>query len=285
MAEEITGAGVQTMGAADVAGQQSGQEANAQAQAQQQPANVPDAQGQGTQQEETFGSLIQGRYKKDFDAEVQKIVQKRVREMGRYKGQAEAMAPIIDQLGALYGIDTSDPRKTDFAALAQRFSADERLYSAEAMERGVTADVLKKEYAGRAENTAMRRQLQEYQMREAFAGIQADFARDVTAKYGAEFETEMQNPEFARLLGAGVPVRTAYEVCHKDEIEQARAQAVARQTRENLMSTIQAQGARPQEIGAGAGGGSNVPTTKTHWSRAEVEDMRRRAAMGERVIP
>ena len=283
MEGEFTGAGAQTMGAADVAGQQSGQEAAAQAQVQQQPVNVPDAQGQGTQ-EETFDSLIRGRYKQDFDSAVQKVVKQRVRGLNQYKGQVEAMAPIIDQLGALYGIDTSDPRKTDFAALAQRFSADERLYSAEAMEKGTTADALKKEYAGRAENTAMRRQLQEYQMREAFAGIQADFAREVTARYGADFETEMQNPDFARLMGAGVPPKTAYEVIHQQEIAQAQAQLVANQARENVMRTIQAQGARPHEIGSGAAGGENVPM-KTHWSRAEVEDMRRRAARGERVIP
>lgn len=283
MEGEFTGASAQTMGAADVAGQQSGQEAAAQAQVQQQPVNVPDAQGQGTQ-EETFDSLIRGRYKQDFDSAVQKVVKQRVRGLNQYKGQAEAMAPIIDQLGALYGIDTSDPRKTDFAALAQRFSADERLYSAEAMEKGMSADAIKKEYAGRAENTAMRRQLQEYQMREAFAGIQADFARDVTARYGADFETEMQNPDFARLMGAGVPPKTAYEVIHQQEIAQAQAQLVANQARENVMRTIQAQGARPQEIGYGAAGGENVPM-KTHWSRAEVEDMRRRAARGERVIP
>ena len=281
MEGEFTGAGAQTTGAADVAGQQSGQEAAAQAQVQQQPVNVPDAQGQGTQQEETFDSLIQGRYKKDFNAAMQKTVRERVKGM---KSQVEAMSPIIDQLGALYGIDTSDPRKTDFAALAQRFSADERLYSAEAMEKGTTTDALKKEYAGRAENTAMKRQLQEYQMREAFAGIQADFERDVAARYGADFETEMQNPDFARLLGAGVPVKTAFEVLHQAEIEAARTQAVANQTRDNLVRTIQAQGARPQEIGSGAAGGENVPM-KTKWTRAEVEDMRRRAARGERVIP
>lgn len=280
MEGEFTGVSVQT-NAADAAGQQSGQEAAAQAQVQQQPVNVPDAQGQGTQQEETFDSLIQGRYKKDFNAAMQKTVRERVKGM---KSQVEAMSPIIDQLGALYGIDTSDPRKTDFAALAQRFSADERLYSAEAMEKGTTTDALKKEYAGRAENTAMKRQLQEYQMREAFAGIQADFERDVAARYGADFETEMQNPDFARLLGAGVPVKTAFEVLHQAEIEAARTQAVASQTRDNLVRTIQAQGARPQEIGSGAGGGTTVPM-KTKWTRAEVEDMRRRAARGERVIP
>ena len=269
MAEEITGVSVQTDAAGD-AGQQSGQAATAQAQAQQQPVTAPDAQGQGTQQEETFDSLIQGRYKKDFDAAMQKAVRQRVKGMNQYKSQADAMAPIIDQLGALYGIDTSDPRKTDFTALAQRFASDERLYSAEAMERGVTADVLKKEYASRAENTSMRRQLQEYQMREAFEGMRADFARDVTAVYGADFESEMQNPDFARLMGAGVPVKTAYEVIHQQEIAQARAQAAANQARENVMKTIQAQGARPEEIGSGAGGGTTVPM-KTKWTRAEVE--------------
>ena len=283
MAEEITGVSVQTDATGD-AGQQSGQAATAQAQAQQQPVTAPDAQGQGTQQEETFESLIQGRYKKDFDAAMQKAVRQRVKGMNQYKSQADAMAPIIDQLGALYGIDTSDPRQTDFTAPAQRFGSDERLYGAEAMGRGVTADVLKKEYASRAENTSMRRKLQEYQMREAFEGMRADFARDVTAVYGADFESEMQNPDFARLMGAGVPVKTAYEVIHQQEIAQARAQAAANQARENVMKTIQAQGARPEEIGSGAGGGTTVPM-KTKWTRAEVEDMRRRAAMGERVIP
>ncbi len=106
----------------------------------------------------------------------------------------------------------------------------------------------------------------------------------MTARYGADFETEMQNPDFARLMGAGVPPKTAYEVIHQQEIAQAQAQLVANQARENVMRTIQAQGARPQEIGSGAAGGENVPM-KTHWSRAEVEDMRRRAARGERVIP
>lgn len=85
-------------------------------------------------------------------------------------------------------------------------------------------------------------------------------------------------------MGAGVPVKTAYEVIHQQEIAQARAQAAANQARENVMKTIQAQGARPEEIGSGAGGGTTVPM-KTKWTRAEVEDMRRRAAMGERVIP
>lgn len=281
MADEITGASVQT-GAADVAGQQmSGQTAEAQAQVQQQPANVPNAPGQ---QAETFESLIAGRYKQDYNKAVEKTVRRRVAGLNQYKQQAEALAPLVDQLGVLYGIDTSDPRKTDYAALAQRFAADERLYNAEAIERGVSAETVRGEYAGRAENASMRRQLQEYQMREAFNGIQAAFEREVAAKYGADFDTEMQNPDFARLIAANVTPGTAYEVVHRDEIAQARAQVVANQARENVMRTIQAQGARPQEIGANAAGGAALPT-KTHWTREEVAEMRRRAERGEKVIP
>ena len=115
----------------------SGQAATAQAQAPQQQANVPDAQGQ---QEETFESLIAGKYKQQYDsavgAAVQKAVKQRLKGQGAMKAQIEAMAPVVDRLGVLYGIDTSDPRKIDYAALAQKFGADNRLYEAEAMERG-----------------------------------------------------------------------------------------------------------------------------------------------------
>ena len=89
MEGEFTGAGAQTTGAADVAGQQSGQEAAAQAQVQQQPVNVPDAQGQGTQ-EETFDSLIRGRYKQDFDSAVQKVVKQRGEDIMAACGQLKS---------------------------------------------------------------------------------------------------------------------------------------------------------------------------------------------------
>ena len=188
-------AGAPQAGAADVAGQQmSGQAASAQAQAPQQQANVPDAQGQ---QEETFESLIAGKYKQQYDsavgAAVQKAVKQRLKGLGAMKAQIEAMAPVVDRLGVLYGIDTSDPRKIDYAELAQKFGADNRLYEAEAMERGSTADAVRSEYASRAETAGMRRQLQEYQLQEQFNGIRSAFDRDVAGQYGTSFEAEMAN--------------------------------------------------------------------------------------------
>ena len=279
-------AGAPQAGAADVAGQQmSGQAAPAQAQAPQQPVNVPDAQGQ---QEETFESLIAGKYKQQYDsavgAAVQKAVKQRLKGQGQMKAQIDAMAPLIDQLGVLYGIDTSDPRKIDYAALAQRFGADNRLYDAEAVERGTTPDAVRSEYAHRAETAGMRRQLQEYQIQETFANVRAGFERDVAARYGANFDDEMANADFARLIAANVPPKTAYEVVHMAEIQQAQAQAAANMARSNVMNTIQAQAARPDEIGGNAAGGELTRTDPRSWTKQQREDIIRRVQRGEKIV-
>lgn len=279
-------AGATQAGAADVAGQQmSGQAAPAQAQAPQQPVNVPDAQGQ---QEETFESLIAGKYKQQYDsavgAAVQKAVKQRLKGQGQMKAQIDAMAPLVDQLGVLYGIDTSDPRKIDYAALAQRFGADNRLYDAEAVERGTTPDAVRSEYAHRAETAGMRRQLQEYQIQETFANVRAGFERDVAARYGANFDDEMANADFARLIAANVPPKTAYEVVHMAEIQQAQAQAAANMARSNVMNTIQAQAARPDEIGGNAAGGELTRTDPRSWTKEQRADIIRRVQRGEKIV-
>lgn len=279
-------AGAPQAGAADVAGQQmSGQAAPAQAQAPQQPVNVPDAQGQ---QEETFESLIAGKYKQQYDsavgAAVQKAVKQRLKGQGQMKAQIDAMAPLVDQLGVLYGIDTSDPRKIDYAALAQRFGADNRLYDAEAVERGTTPDAVRSEYAHRAETAGMRRQIQEYQIQETFANVRAGFERDVAARYGANFDDEMANADFARLIAANVPPKTAYEVVHMAEIQQAQAQAAANMARSNVMNTIQAQAARPDEIGGNAAGGELTRTDPRSWTKQQREDIIRRVQRGEKIV-
>ena len=279
-------AGAPQAGAADVAGQQmSGQAAPVQAQAPQQPVNVPDAQGQ---QEETFESLIAGKYKQQYDsavgAAVQKAVKQRLKGQGQMKAQIDAMAPLVDQLGVLYGIDTSDPRKIDYAALAQRFGADNRIYDAEAVERGTTPEAVRSEYAHRAETAGMRRQLQEYQIQETFANVRAGFERDVAARYGANFDDEMANTDFARLIAANVPPKTAYEVVHMAEIQQAQAQAAANMARSNVMNTIQAQAARPDEIGGNAAGGELTRTDPRSWTKQQREDIIRRVQRGEKIV-
>ena len=130
----------------------------------------------------------------------------------------------------------------------------------------------------------MRRQLQEYQLQEQFNGIRSAFDRDVAGQYGTSFEAEMANEDFARLIAANVPPKTAYEVVHMAEIQAAQAQVVAAQARNNVMQTIQAQGARPPEIGGNANGGQFTNTDPRSWTKQQREDIIRRVQRGEKIV-
>lgn len=294
MAENTSGVAPQ-VGAADAAGQQTtgeaqnmgmtaaaGQQMSGQnIPAQNGSATAPDAQGQ---EAESFASLIAGKYKADYEAAVQNVVKQRLKGHNQLKRQLETLGPVVDALGAMYGIDTSDPRKIDYAAIAEKFGADSRMYDAEAIERGTTAEAVRREYQQKAETASMRRQLQEYQIQEAFGAVRAGFDRDVASRYGADFDTEMANADFARLIAANVPPKTAYEVVHMAEIQQAQAQMVADRARSNVMQTIAAQGARPAEIGGNANGGEFTKTDPRSWTKQQREDIIRRVQRGERIV-
>ena len=152
------------------------------------------------------------------------------------------------------------------------------------MERGSTADAVRSEYASRAETAGMRRQLQEYQLQEQFNGIRSEFDRDVAGQYGTSFEAEMANEDFARLIAANVPPKTAYEVVHMAEIQAAQAQVVAAQARNNVMQTIQAQGARPAEIGGNANGGQFTNNDPRSWTKEQRAEIIRRVQRGEKIV-
>ena len=96
---------------------------------------------------------------------------------------------------------------------------------------------------------------------EALRGIYPDFA----------LAAEVQNPDFARLLKAGVSVRTAYEACHLRDLLGGAMQYTA--DRAN----------RPPENGATPGAGAVLKTDVNSLTRAQREQIERRVAHGERI--
>ncbi len=82
-------------------------------------------------------------------------------------------------------------------------------------------------------------------------------AREARALYpGLDLAVEAGEPRFLQLLGAGVDVRTAYEVVHRDEILSGAMQYAARQAARKTAEDIRARGARPLENGATGSAGS-----------------------------
>ena len=65
-----------------------------------------------------------------------------------------------------------------------------------------------------------------------------------------DFRKELQsNPVFGQLLYSGIPLKTAYEVVHKDEILSGAMAYTAQKVREQVVKGIEAKGRRPIENG------------------------------------
>jgi hypothetical protein len=94
----------------------------------------------------------------------------------------------------------------------------------------------------------------------------------------------MQNPQFRQLLQSNVPVRTAFEVIHRDEIIPAAMQYTAKTVEQKLANKLVANGARPAENGSS---GQSATITKSDVSQLTKEDRReiaRRVARGEKIV-
>lgn len=112
----------------------------------------------------------------------------------------------------------------------------------------------------------------------------ADQARQAREFYpGLDMNAEVRDPRFRQLLGAGVDVATAYLVLHKDEILPAAMRRAAQEVERRLAGRWMAGDLRPPENGIGAQSAAVTKSDVSQLSRADREDIRRRAARGEKI--
>lgn len=185
--------------------------------------------------------------------------------------------------------DTADGRSADGQS-ADRQSADGDDF--EALIRGrYKADFdarVRKILDGRLKN--LRRENEELR-RSADAGLNAAAVslERLEREEGAiravypefQWREELENPAFARLIGAGVDGRTAYEVVHRSELlRRAMTYAAGRAVRQTARSI--ASGARP----VAENGGRSVSITRTdprQLTGEDLADIRRRVQNGEKI--
>lgn len=236
-------------------------------------------------QEESFESLIAGRYKADYERRVKAAVNDRLKGTKR---TMKAITPILDVLGQQYGIDVSDVEKIDFDTLARRLTDDKRLYEQEAMDKGIPLETLMHQKQLERQNAALQREnaqvRDEQQRREEFDRITQQFAEVQQLYPGADLGAELGNPEFGRLVANGVPARTAFEVVHMKELDALKARAAAQVATQQTVAGIQAKGLRPQEGAANAGNGAPVTFDPTKLTPQQREEIKRRVARGERIV-
>jgi hypothetical protein len=98
-----------------------------------------------------------------------------------------------------------------------------------------------------------------------------------------DLNVESQNPQFRQLLMAGVNVGTAYMALHQDEVLTAAMQHTAKTVEQKLSNKIAAGNARPAENGASGQSAAVIKADPSKWTKADREEVRRRAARGERI--
>jgi hypothetical protein len=230
---------------------------------------------------------IKAGYKADFDAEVQNIVQARVKreqeKSQQYADRQTKLAPLVDFFSAKYGLD---PENLDVDALVQKFREDSSLSEERAMETGTSAEVAHKLDLVEQEERRMERErkAREQELAAAFQRQQTNDhfdnlmkqANELAAKIpGFNLMTELENSSFAEMTRPGSPVTVeqAYYALHP-EYRQAEAESVARRATEGVAAAVRAGQSRPAENGAQAASVGQI--NYRNMSRADREALKKR---------
>lgn len=240
--------------------------------------NVPDA-GEQQQTAESWAD-VKKRYEKEYGEDVSKAIKGRVKNLKAAEAKAARMEAILQKMGPyMYEDVMGEDGVLDLDALEREANGDDRLIEERASKRGMSSDTLR--YVEGLEAEKAERDSYDNYMR---LTAQAEKARELYPNL--DLNTEMDNPEFARLIRNNVPVDTAYFVVHKDELTAAMMQTAAQKNAEAMSNSIQAGQNRPRENGLGRQAAANAQRMfdPRNMSREERKQLRYRVeVLGEKI--
>lgn len=240
--------------------------------------------------EETFESLIKGKYKDDYNKAVKDAVSKRFKNQKDLQGQIDSIDPMIKALAARYGVTADANGRIPIQDLTSKVLDDNSIYEQEAFERGMNVEDLKQIKALERENAALKMQTQRSAEQQEWDGIveQGNAVKEMYPEF--DLDVEMSNPTFGRLLAtmqkSGFPnaVQTAYEAVHREEIMSGAMRYAVQQTQQKISNSIQSGMSRPSENGTSqVSAGAPTSLDPSKLTKAQIEDIKARAARGERI--
>lgn len=254
-----------------------------------------DTTGQdATVEQESFDSLINGKYKNDFNQRVEGILKKRLAKSKKDTELIDRIGPALQLIGKNYGMDIEDIRKADIDALIQAAMNDNRFYEDIAAQMGLSEDQAKRVYQTEQRNKQLEKQEQEraeeLEQRQVFANLvkQGDALKQKYPSF--DLDREMQNEEFLKMViptskgGLGIPMENAFYALHKDEIERGAMQYAVQRTAEQISNSIQAGAARPREAGLSSQvGNGSLTVNPRNLSKEQREEIRKRVQRGEKI--
>lgn len=202
---------------------------------------------QKTDPAQEWNDIRNNRYKAQFDADVQSIVQNRLGKSKDAEAKLSKLAPILDGLAAKYGKQAGD-----IDALVAAYTDDDSLYEDEAAEKGVSVETLKltKQLESMKQQQAQQQQQQMFNNHLQNLAQQAEELKKTYPQF--DLRAELQNERFARMTSpnGGVSVADAFYAIHHQELQNSAMQYAVQRTQVETANAIQAGQKRPVENGA-----------------------------------
>lgn len=218
------------------------------------------------------------------DAEVQQIVQARLKDARGHQAAMETLQPMLKAMASQWGI-----KEGDYQALADRYLSDDSLYEEEAIETGMSVEAVKQLHQLRAERDRAVSQVSQFteqaQMETHLRGL-IQQGEAFKQKYPLfDLQAALQDDAFVRMTSpGGLSVEQAYAALHHDEMQQWAIAQATQQTMRRASQAVQANLARPVEnAGRGAAPAAPVRDDPTKLNRADIDEIMRRARRGEKI--
>lgn len=249
-----------------------------------------DTAEQPVAQEDDWDSLIKGKYKEQYSNAVKDAVNKRFKNQKNLQGQIDAIDPVIRAVAQRYGVQADANGNIPISALSEKVLNDNSMYEQEAFERGMSVEDLKQMKSLERENAQLRRATQHTEEQKQWEALVAQ-GETLKQMYPAfDMDTEMLNPQFGKMLAtfqrSGFPnaLQIVYEAIHREEIMGGAMQYAVQQTQQKISNSIQSGMSRPQENGTTQkAAGAPTALDPSKLSKAEIDDIKMRAARGERI--
>lgn len=221
-------------------------------------------------------------FKSEFDAEVQGMMKDRLKKSNKensdLNSKLKASAPIIEAMAKKYGVDSND-----YQAILNAFESDDSNLEEEAYKRDMSVEQLRQFKQIERENQTLREAEEERRRQAVFAQWDRE-AEELKGVYPSfDISSEQENEQFMKLLGAGVPMRTAYEVAHKDEIIRSAMSFTAEKTAEKVANSVRANSSRPSENGLSSNSAALSTVDINKMTKQQIDAIKQRVFNGERI--
>ena len=228
----------------------------------------------------------------EYNKQMQAVVQSRLKNAKAAEESLAKLAPALELLARRHGLDAEN---MDYDALTKAINDDDSFYEDKALEMGVTLETAKRidqqerEHARQQREEARNLEYQKLQNHFKKLEQQGEALKQMFPNF--DLRKELQNPKFAQMTSPNslMSLEDAYYAVHRKEIDAARSQVIAQQTKQQISNAIQAGSMRPDENGTSGQSPSVTTFDYSKASKAQREALKREIyaarARGEKLYP